>query len=340
MKKIKVLIVDDSILIQSILSKILNADNDIIVVGMAENPIIARELIKILKPDVIILDIEMPIMDGLTFLSKLMRLNPMPVIMCSAFTPHCKEVTLEAFNLGVVDIINKPISESPEVIAKKVKNAATAKINAVRTISDMNTPLMVNDNYENLNNSIIAIGSSTGGTEALSAIFQVLPHNIPPVVVTQHLPDGFTKLFVERINKTSKLNIKVAEHGESLRSSHVYVAPAKHHILIERKENKFIVNLDQTIDGIHRPSVDVMFISIAKECAKNATGVLLTGMGADGAKGLLELKNRGAQTIVQDEATSVVWGMPGTAYELGAASEVLPLQSIPQALIDRLNRSI
>lgn len=341
MKKIKVIIIDDSILVQKTLTGMLNVDSEIIVVGVAENPLIAREIIKTLKPDVLILDIEMPEMDGLTFLEKVMRLHPLPVLICSSFTPHCKEVTIEAFELGALDILPKPIlPQHHNEIIEKVKNAAKAKIQPISAKPKVETPIAEPKlKKKNLDQFVFAIGASTGGTEALKEIFQVLPKNLPPIVVTQHLPEGFATLFAQRINQVSELDIHVAKDGEALKSGHAYIAPSGKHLEIVQKQNHMIIKLDEREPNCgHKPCVDVMMKSVASTVKNNGIAVLLTGMGADGANGMLEIQRSGGITIAQDESSSVVWGMPRAAVELGAANYVLPLQKIPEMMLRCLKR--
>lgn len=338
MKNIKVVIVDDSVLLQKVLGKILNSDPEIIVVGTAENPIIARQIIKVLNPDVLILDVEMPEMDGITFLEKLMRLRPMPVILCSSFTPHCRETTLEAFRLGVVDIISKPIlNYTHEQIIEKVKNAAAINIKECKIKENTAIPKLSFKRSQNANHEyVFAIGASTGGTEALNLLFKALPNNLPPIVVTQHLPEGFVSIFAERANQQSALKIAEAKDGDLLKSGHVYIAPGGKYMEIETKNKQLVIRLSQTEredDCGHKPSVDVMMQSLAQSAGKNAIGILLTGMGSDGAKGMLALKDAGAMTIAQDENTSVIWGMPKVAIDLGAVTHILPLQQIPGMML-------
>lgn len=341
MKKIKVIIVDDSILVQKMLISILNNDPDIVVAGVAENPNIARELIKILSPDVLLLDVEMPEMDGLTFLEKIMRLHPMPVIMCSSFTPHCREVTLEAFKLGVVDIVSKPLTQaSVSEIISKVKNAAQINMKKCDPVPVAQTAVLEHEaNPQKLSDYVFTIGASTGGTEALKALFMSLPKNVPPILVTQHLPEDFCTLFADRANQQSDLNIAVAKQGEQLKPGHVYIAPGGKHLEIERKGHHYYIKLTRTeTDCEHIPSVDVMMKSVASIMHNKSTAILLTGMGTDGAKGMLEIQNAGGITIAQDENSSVVWGMPRAAVEIGAANYVLPLQDIAKKMLNSFDK--
>jgi two-component system chemotaxis response regulator CheB len=341
MKKIKVVIVDDSLVSQALLSDILHRDPDILVVGLAENPIIARTVIKALKPDVLILDVEMPEMDGITFLEKLMRLHPMPVIMCSAFTPKCSEITLEAFRLGIIDMISKPIlKEHYQDVINKVKYAAITKVNHINFNKETKiVPLTNKASDQVLNKYIIAIGASTGGTEALKLIFQSLPTNMPPIVVTQHLPKGFSELFVTQINKISKLVACEAKDGQQLQPGHIYLAESGNHLQIESKNKSMFIKYQDTKEvSHHNPSIDIMMESVAKIAGTHGVGILLSGMGADGATGMLALKNAGGITIAQDEETSVIWGMPKVAIDLEAVKYILPIQKIPEKILTCIDR--
>lgn len=341
MKKIRVVIVDDSLILQSLLSDILHRDPDILVVGLAENPLVARNIIKALKPDVLILDVEMPEMDGITFLEKLMRLHPMPVIMCSAFTQIDSTITSEAFRLGVIDIIGKPIlKEHYQDIINKVKYAAIAKIN--RHLNNMeNNVLPLSNTFDGeINKYVIAIGASTGGTEALKSIFQTLPSKVPPIVVTQHLPKGFSALFVTQINKISKLIACEARDGQQLQPGHIYLAESGNHLQLEAKNKSVFIkykNIDTDIENQHNPSIDIMMKSVASVAGNRSIGILLSGMGSDGANGMLALKDAGGLTIAQDEATSVVWGMPKVAIDLEAVKCILPLQKIPEKIVNYIS---
>lgn len=343
MKKIKVVVVDDSIVLQSLLCDILHRDPDILVVGLAENPLIARTIIKVLKPDVLILDVEMPEMDGITFLEKLMRLHPMPVIMCSAFTQGCNELTMEALRLGVIDIITKPIlQEHYQDVINKVKYAAITKINHAATHTESKLLSFGNSTSSlPVDKNIIAIGASTGGTEALKVIFNSLPSNMPPIIVTQHLPKGFGELLVTQINKISKLKACEAKDGQMLQSGHIYLAESGNHLQLEAKNNDiFIKYQNSNASSFHNPSIDIMMESVAKVVGNHAIGVLLSGMGADGANGMLALKKAGGTTIAQDEQTSVIWGMPKVAIDLEAIKYIVPLQKIPEKILNCIDREL
>jgi two-component system chemotaxis response regulator CheB len=353
-RPIKVLVVDDSALVRKLLTEILDMDPEVEVVGTAMDPFIAREKIKKLRPDVLTLDVEMPKMDGLTFLANLMRLHPIPVVMVSYLTDKGADTTLQALELGAVDFVAKPkvdlahtLAQYREELICKLKAAAGAKLHTLtrnqingrrRPRKKIDADAIINkrtDHNQFVNtDSIIAIGASTGGTEAIKEILMMMPADAPAMVITQHIPKLFSARFAKRMDSISAMTVCEAQHGQHILTGHVYVAPGDKHLLIERKGSNYYCKLD---DGPavnrHRPAVDVLFRSVAQSAGANAVGVLLTGMGDDGAKGLKEIQDTGAATIVQDEATSVVWGMPGTAVSLGAADNVLPLEKISDTLI-------
>lgn len=362
MKKIKVLIVDDSALVRNMLAEILSADPQIDVVGSAPNPNVARDKIKRLNPDVLTLDVEMPEMDGITFLRNLMRLRPMPVVMVSTLTERGADVTLDALELGAIDFITKPksdfmnvIGDYTEELVSKVKAASQARVVALTDVKPR--PVAVEELEVNPSNSadvviakqarqrnfkttdkLIAIGASTGGTEAIKHVVRDLPADTPGVVITQHIPEAFSKTFAQRLDGLSAMTVKEAEDGDQILRGHVYIAPGSHHMLIERDGARFVCRLhDGPPVNRHKPAVDVMFRSVAQNIGANAVGILLTGMGNDGAQGLKELQNIGCPTIAQDEKTSVVWGMPGEAVKLGAADEVLPLNKVARGMLKRVN---
>lgn len=340
---IKVLVVDDSALVRKLLTKELNKQSDIEVVGTALNPYVARDKIAKLKPDVLTLDLEMPRMDGLSFLSKLMKHHPLPVVVVSSLTPKNSENALTALRLGAVDVICKPGSAySTQEISREI-------IQAVRAASIASFEKTINPENEkkpNINGSlpkarltkttkkIIAVGSSTGGTKALEVILPNLPPSLPGMVIVQHMPPVFTKSFADRLNKVCHVEVKEAEDGDWIRPGQVLLAPGNYHMLVEKSGAKYYIKIKKGPPvHHHRPSVDVLFNSVAKAAGVNATGVILTGMGADGAKGLLAMKNKGAHTIGQDESSCVVYGMPKVAYEMGAVSEALPLSKIANAIV-------
>lgn len=340
MQKIRVLIVDDSALVRQVLTDLLSADPGIEVVGSAADPYLARDKIKTLSPDVLTLDVEMPRMDGLTFLSNLMRLRPMPVVMVSSLTERGAEVTLKALELGAVDFVTKPrlgltegLQEYAEDLVAKVHQAAVARVSA-RADGPAQAGPVIRMNSLRTTDQVIAIGASTGGTEAIRAVLQVLPPDCPPVVIAQHIPAAFSASFAERLDQHSALVVCQSRGNERLMAGHAYVAPGDRHLQVMRSGAHFLTRLD---DGPpvnrHKPSVDVLFDSVAIACGRNAVAAILTGMGEDGARGLLAMREAGATTLAQDEATSVVWGMPGSAVRLGAADRVLPLAEVPAALV-------
>ncbi len=366
MNRIRVLIIDDSALVRRILTRVLSSDPAIEVVGSAMNPLIARRKIKELNPDVVTLDVEMPKMDGMSFLRKLMRLRPLPVVMVSSLTEKGAEVTLEALSLGAIDFIGKPkvdvandlINYSEEIIAK-VKNAAQAKVRPRHLMAeDKPAPpepgagtgtdeidvkysatavLQRPANVRKFNTTerIIAMGASTGGTEAIREILLQMPLDSPGILISQHIPPVFSTSFAERLNSLCQVTVSEATDGEPVMPGHAYLAPGNKHLLLVWDGTRYRCQLhDGPPVNRHKPSVDVLFRSVAESAATNAIGVILTGMGADGARGLKEMLESGATTIAQDEATSVVWGMPGEAVRLEAASLVLGLPAIAPHLIE------
>ena len=352
MAKVKVLIVDDSALVRQLLTEILSSDREIEVVGAASDPYDAREKIKKLHPDVLTLDVEMPKMDGITFLSNLMRLRPMPVVMISSLTEKGADITFQALELGAIDFFSKPkidiahgIEEYANVIREKVKVASKARVRARNTkISTDPVPkkfsvdAVIKKSFDRKHfrstDRIIAIGASTGGTEAIKAVLMGLPADSPGIVITQHIPANFSGPFAERMNRSCDLEVCEAVDGQQILSGHVYVAPGSHHLLVERSGARYICKLsDGPPVNRHKPSVDVLFRSVAINAGANAYGVILTGMGNDGAVGLKEMQDNGAPTIAQDENSSVVWGMPGEAVKLGAADDIVALENIPGKLV-------
>lgn len=349
---IKVLIVDDSLLVRKILNEILSKDPMIEVVGMAEDPYDARGKIKTLKPDVITLDVEMPKMNGLQFLSNLMRLHPLPVIMISTLTAEGADVTLRALELGAVDFICKPkinvkneLEQYANEVIAKIKDAATSKPRAITT---SNKAPLVNSNHTKSNLStikaqshVIGIGSSTGGIEALNEIIPALNVDLPGIVISQHIPQAFCERFTNRMNNSVHQTVQLAEDQMPIKPGHVYVAPGDKHLLIKKNSSGFYCQLDDgpKVSG-HKPSVDVMFDTIAKSAGKNAIGIILTGMGNDGASGLKKMRSVGANTIAQDEMTSVVWGMPGSAVKADAAEDIVALGKIAEVVNERVNKKL
>ena len=348
MAKIRVLTIDDSALMRQVLAELLSKDPGIEVIGSAPDPYVAREKIKALNPDVLTLDVEMPKMDGLTFLEKLMRGRPTPVIMVSSLTEAGCQTTLRALELGAVDFITKPkidLREGMDQVAQdliaKIKAAATASVRpTTAAASSTSRPTSLNSAMIKTTDMIIAIGSSTGGTEAVKDVLQVLPPNTPPILITQHMPERFTKTWADRMNQLCRISVKEAEDGDSVLPGHALVAPGNYHMTLVRSGARYSVRINQD-DPVnrHRPSVDVMFDSVAQYAGGNAVGVILTGMGGDGAKGLLRMKEAGAFTIAQDEASCVVFGMPKEAIKLGAADIVRPLDDIASAILTQVTRA-
>lgn len=348
MAKIRTLIVDDSALIRQIMTDLLSKDDEIEVIGTAQDPYVAREKIKTLNPDVITLDVEMPRMDGLTFLEKLMAGRPTPVIMVSSLTEAGCQTTLRALELGAVDFVTKPkidvragLEDLSEQLTTKVKAASQAKI-AARKPSSANQAKAapIQSAMLKTTDTIIAIGSSTGGTEALKSVLEVLPPNTPPIIMTQHMPEKFTKSFADRLNTQCRISVKEAEDGDSVLPGHALLAPGGYHMTLVRSGARYSVRLNQDPPmNRHRPSVDVMFDSVAKVAGANSIGVILTGMGNDGAKGMLAMKQAGAYTIAQDEASCVVFGMPKEAIKLGGVDKILSLTDIPNDVIRHVSRS-
>ena len=347
-KPIRVLVVDDSALVRRLMSEMLGDDPGIEVVGAAHDPLMARDMIKQLNPDVLTLDVEMPRMDGVTFLSNLMRLRPMPVVMVSSLTEKGADVTLQALELGAVDFVTKPkidlahhLEDYAGEIVAKVKAAARARVRAyVPPANGANRPPIATGAARlDLTHKLIAIGASTGGTEAIRVVLEQMAHDSAAIVVAQHIPEAFSGPFAARMDRSSPMKVFHAEDGQPILQGHVYIAPGHRHLTVERSGARFRCKLHDTAPvNRHRPSVDVLFDSVAQNLGANAVGVLLTGMGADGARGLLNMRQAGARTICQDEQTSVVWGMPGEAVKLGAADHVVPIDKVAE-LATRLVQS-
>jgi two-component system, chemotaxis family, protein-glutamate methylesterase/glutaminase len=344
---IKVLIVDDSAFVRQVLTEMLSKEPDINVVGAAPNPVIAREMIKSLNPDVLTLDIEMPRMDGLSFLEKIMLLRPMPVVMISSLTQQGAEAAIRALELGAFDFVTKPaiglidgLGALRDEIVFKIRAAAVAR---VRTLSEERprrldaTPAFMSSE------KLIAIGASTGGVEALQEVLSALPADSPAIIIAQHMPPMFTASFASRLNQSCAVSVSQAIDGERVLPGHVYIAPGGLHLKLVRNGANYVCSLneDASVSG-HRPSVDVLFSSVARSAGANAVGVILTGMGKDGAAGLLEMRKAGASTIGQDEATCVVYGMPKAARDIGAVENEYPLHKIAGQALSRIssNRSV
>ena len=347
---IKVLIIDDSALIRALLTEIINGEPDLKVVGTAPDPLVARERIKELNPDVLTLDVEMPKMDGLSFLEKLMRLRPTPVVMVSSLTEKSSEITLRALELGAFDYVTKPkidirsgLLEYAEELTEKIRCAYRAGVRkggrqpaAMERIErklSADAVLANRPSHFAGTEKVVAVGASTGGTEALKALLSALPADSPAIIVTQHMPEAFTRTFAARLNGLSALAVKEAEHGERVLPGHAYIAPGNRHLLLSRSGANYTATLcDGPPVSRHRPSVDVMFRSAANCAGSNCLGIIMTGMGDDGAAGMLEMHQAGAHTLAQDEQSCVVFGMPKEAIARGGVDEVVPLGELPARL--------
>ncbi|MFD2368301.1 chemotaxis response regulator protein-glutamate methylesterase [Pseudoduganella sp. GCM10020061] len=343
--KIKVLIVDDSALIRSVMTEIISSQPDMEVVGVAPDPLVARELIKQTNPDVLTLDVEMPKMDGLDFLERLMRLRPMPVVMVSSLTERGSEITMRALELGAVDFVTKPkisiqtgMREYAELISDKIRGAARARIKRLAAGQGApSAPLPQLRNPLTSSEKLIIIGASTGGTEAIREFLMQMPSDCPGILIAQHMPEGFTSSFARRLDSLCKISVREAQGDERVLPGHALVAPGHSHLLLARSGANYVTRVEQT-DPVnrHRPSVDVLFRSAARAAGKNAVGVILTGMGKDGAQGMLEMKTAGAYNFAQDEASCVVFGMPREAIALGATHEVGSLSALPGMVLGHL----
>lgn len=347
--KIKVLIIDDSALMRGVLKEIINSHPDLEVVGQAPDPISARDMIKQLNPDVLTLDVEMPRMNGLEFLEKLMRLRPMPVLMVSSLTEKGNDVTLKALELGAVDFITKPrvgiidgMNDQVYEIGEKIRSAARARIHrhAVGESAPI-APQPLNGHYLHTTEKLIFVGSSTGGTEALKELLSRMPASAPGMLITQHMPETFTNSFANRLNGLSAMTVKEAEDNERVLPGHAYIAPGHSHLLVKKSGAYYYTELSKAEPvNRHRPSVDVLFNSAAQIAGPNALGVIMTGMGKDGAQGMLAMRQAKAYTIAQDEASCVVFGMPKAAIEIGAAIEVAALRDIAAHILERLGQRL
>jgi len=338
--KIRVLIVDDSAFIRVLLTEILQSDPEIEVIATAEDPIDAREKIKKYTPDVITLDVEMPKMDGITFLKNLMRLRPMPVIMVSTLTQAGADTTMQALQLGAFDFVEKPstdvkskLTDLAEELTEKIKSAANCNTHALEKDNTGKKSVFklkkVRDNFE-----LIAIGASTGGTEAIRDVVTRLPEGLPPIVMSQHIPDTFSTSYSKRLNAESKIEVRELRAATKLARGFAYLAPGSHHLVVQKKNGELWADIDDG-DKVnrHKPSVDVMYNSIVDLKITRCLAVILTGMGKDGAKGLKKLRELGCATVAQDEQSSVVWGMPGAAVAIEAAQEILPLDEIASYIV-------
>ncbi|MEI6145578.1 MAG: chemotaxis response regulator protein-glutamate methylesterase [Methylococcales bacterium] len=349
---IKVLIVDDSALMRSIMTEIISSHPDLEVVGVAPDPLVARDLIKQLDPDVLTLDVEMPRMDGLDFLEKLMRLRPMPVIMVSSLTENGSDITLRALELGAIDYITKPklaiksgMLEYADLLVDKIKIAYSAKANIdfhakrLKNKLPMEVLSSVGSHYLS-SEKLIMVGASTGGTEAIKEFLMQMPSDCPGILITQHMPKGFTSQFAHRLDRTCNIRVVEATGGERILPGHAYIAPGDEHMRLAKNGANYIIQLDKEppVKG-HRPSVDVLFNSAAKYAGKNAVGVILTGMGKDGALGLLEMRKMGAYNFAQDQDSCIVFGMPREAIAIGAAHEVAPLSNLAGLVLDHFRKN-
>lgn len=345
---IKVLIVDDSALMRALLTEIIDGAEDLDVVGSAPDPIAAREMIKALNPDVLTLDVEMPRMDGLEFLDRLMRLRPMPVIMISSLTAAGSEVTLKALELGAVDYLAKPRAENlsllqdyAEEIRDKIRAASSARMKSTARVGVPSAPTLAHPkgsfSTRLLSEKVIAIGASTGGTEAIKDVLAALPGEMPPIVMVQHMPDTFTPSFARRLDRLSRLTVIEAQGGERLHPGTAYLAPGHSHMRVRKSGGGLVLELSQEEPvNRHRPSADVLFWSVAEQVRHHGLGVILTGMGKDGAQGLLAMRKAGAWNIAQDQASCVVYGMPREAAEIGAVDEVASLGDIAGSILAKL----
>ncbi len=343
---IKVLICDDSALIRALLQKVIGDQPDMTVVGCAPDPLVARELIKSTLPDVLTLDIEMPRMGGLEFLEKVMRLRPMPVVMISSLTAAGSESTIKALELGAVEVVAKPrandsvaLAASADEICDKIRTAYKARVARFRDVQPTSRPVLPPLPAQAVSERFVCIGASTGGTEAIREVLARFPAQSPPILIVQHMPEMFTRSFAQRLDSLCAVRVKEAEHGEIIEPGCAYLAPGHSHLMLGKQGARYRCELTKAEPvNRHRPSVDVLFESAAQQVGRAAVGVLLTGMGKDGAKGLLAMRQAGSWTIAQDEASCVVYGMPREAALLGAAVDVAPLEDIARCVLGQLAR--
>src|SRR6266700_2144417 len=341
MKATSVLIVDDSAFVRQVLTEMLSSDPSINVVGAAPNPLVARDMIKTLNPDVLTLDIEMPRMDGLSFLERIMSLRPMPVLMISSLTQKGADTALKALEMGAVDYVAKPtvglaqgFAKLKDEIVEKVKAAAMARVRPLPAEMTQAAPAPLGAAF-NSSEKIIAVGASTGGVEALQELLTAFPADAPAIVVTQHMPATFTASFAHRLDNCCFVSVSQAKDGERVLPGHVYIAPGGYHLELARNGANYVCRVhDEPLVSGHRPSVDVLFRSVASAAGANAVGIILTGMGKDGAAGLLEMRRAGASTVGQDEDSCVVYGMPKAAHDCGATEIELPLNKIPAHVLN------
>lgn len=356
MAKIRVVVVDDSALVRSLLTEIINQQPDMVCIGAANDPLVAREMIRELNPDVITLDVEMPRMDGLDFLSRLMRLRPMPVVMVSTLTEKGAEITMRALEMGAVDFVAKPrigvssgLKELSSEIVDKIRTAASAHVKRHATElprgqvkpappQTTSSPSVPRTSLGRISTEkVICIGASTGGTEAIREVLVPMPADSPAIVITQHMPPGFTTSFAARLDSLCRISVKEASNGERILPGHAYIAPGGKQFRIDRSGSNYVAVVEDTEPvNRHKPSVEVLFKSAARVLGPNAYGIMLTGMGADGALAMKEMRDAGSYNICQDEASCVVFGMPRMAIQAGAANEVLPLKQITSALLEKL----